>query len=436
MVEMKHYGISAHERVTQLMEIIDRSPTAYQAIEQESKLLASNGFMPLRYEDKWQLEGGGQYYLEIGDAAIIAFRVGRVGTKGFHITGAHSDSPGLRIKANPEMIREGLCQLNVEPYGGLIMRTWLDRPLSVAGRIIVSDGEGGVESRLVDVDQDLLIIPSLAIHMDRTVNDEGAMKAQKMLLPVYAIAREGSERGILDIVADCVNLDKHDILDYDLHLYAREKGCFIGENREFFSIGRIDNQAMALAQLSALIESDPTDFHQLVVINDNEEIGSGTRRGANSAMLRDVLKRIILACGGDEEDFFRALGRSFIISADQAHAVHPGFPEVADPTNRPQLNKGPVIKVAANKSYNTDGKSAARFKLLAQEAGVPIQVFHNHSDRKGGSTIGPITERWTTIEGVDVGNPMLSMHSVRELAGVEDHESMIRLLKVFFNSNR
>ena len=422
------------ERVQDLMDMIDQSPTAYQAVDREIELLESAGFTELKREDAWTLKAGGQYYIQLGDSALIGFRLGPDKEAPLHILGAHNDSPSLRIKSKPDMAREGLKTLNVEPYGGLIFRTWLDRPLSIAGRLILRGEEGEVISRKINIDKDLLIIPSLAIHQDRNVNSEGAIQPQKMIIPIYGILAEEKNRGILSYIADQFDLDREKILDFDLQLYAREKGCFLGDDEEFFSIGRIDDLAMAYAELTALVESTPSTVHQLVVINDNEEVGSGTLRGADSALLRDILFRIIQALGGNAEDCYRILAKSFIISADQAHAAHPNFPEMADPTNRPRINQGPVIKLAANKSYNTDAVSAARFRLLAEKAGVSVQTFHNHSDRRGGSTIGPLTERWTTIPGVDVGNPMLAMHSVRELAGVKDHVAMIKIMKEFFKA--
>lgn len=419
------------KRVKDLMKYIDASPTAYQATEVQKNLLFENNFEELDRATPWTLNPGDKRFLILGDAGIIAFIVGEDKFAPFHILGAHSDSPSLRLKENPEMKKEGYRLLNVEPYGGLIARTWLDRPLSIAGRLILADENGGLQTKLVNIDRDLLIIPSLAIHQDREVNSSGEIKPQKTLIPIYGLAGEESP-DILDIIAKEANVDKDDILDFDLHLYSREKGTFIGQDEEFYSIGRIDNLGMAFAELTALTEAEASQAHKLVVINDNEEIGSSTLRGADSAFLRDVLHRIVLSLGGSEEDFLISLASSFLISGDQAHSVHPNYPEVADPTNRPKINQGPVIKISANKSYNTDAQSAARFRLLANAAGVSVQTFHNHSDRRGGSTIGPLTEKWTTIPGVDVGNPMLAMHSVRELAGVKDHGDMIKVMKEFF----
>lgn len=423
--------MTARDYVQTLLTQIDASPTVFQAVETQVAYLKEHGFTELKREDRWELSPGDSRYIVVGDAAVLAFRVGKNQHAAFHIAGAHSDSPSYRLKANPDQVKEGMLQLNVEPYGGIIHRTWLDRPLSVAGRLILKK-DGGLEKKNLVIDKDLLIIPSVAAHMDREVNDKGEIKPQKTMTPVYGLSSGDTEADFLCLVAEEAGVSRDAILEYDLYLYAREKGCLLGANEAFFSVGRIDDLAMAYAALTALAETEAGSAHQMVVINDNEEIGSGTLRGADSFLLRDVLRRITFALGGDEEDFLTTLAKSFLISCDQAHAVHPNYGEVADPTNRPRINEGPVIKMAANKSYNTDAESAARFRLLAEKAGVPVQTFHNHSDRRGGSTIGPITERWTTIPGVDVGNPMLSMHSVRELAGVEDHYSMLKILKVFF----
>lgn len=423
--------MTARDYVQTLLTQIDASPTAFQAVETQVAYLAEHGFTELKREDRWELSPGDARYVVVGDAAVIAFRVGKDKNAAFHIAGAHNDSPSYRLKANPDQVKEGMLQLNVEPYGGMMHRTWLDRPLSVAGRLILKK-DGGIEKKNIVIDRDLLIIPSVAAHMDREVNKQGEINPQKTMTPVYGLQSGDDDADFLSLVAKEAGVDRDVILDYDLHLYVREKGSFVGADEEFFSVGRIDDLAMAYASLTALAESKAGSAHQVAVINDNEEIGSGTLRGADSFLLRDVLRRITFALGGDEEDFLTTLAKSFLISCDQAHAVHPNYGEVADPTNRPRVNEGPVIKMAANKSYNTDAESAARFRLLAEKAGVPVQTFHNHSDRRGGSTIGPITERWTTIPGVDVGNAMLAMHSARELAGVEDHYSILKILKEFY----
>lgn len=424
----------ARERVRTLMDRIDRSPCCYQAAENECAILEKNGFKPLDMTERWTLNPGDARYVLIGDTCVVAFRVGETPAAGFHIIGAHNDSPGFQIKANADVKKEGVHQLNVEPYGGLIYRTWLDRPLSVCGRVILKAEDGSLERRNVVVDRDWLIIPSLAIHMGRDVNDEGKINPQKEMIPFFALGHDG-DKDFLTRLAEELGVEREQILGTDLFLYSREKGTFVGDDEALFSIGRIDDLACAYAAVDALTETTAGPNHRLIVINDHEEVGSGTRKGANSAQLMNLLERIVLASGGDRQDYLRSLDASFLISCDQAHAVHPNYPEVADPTNRPRLNGGPVIKIAANRSYNTDGAGEALFRSLADKAGVPVQTFHNRSDRRGGSTIGPITERWTTIPGADVGNPMLSMHSVRELAGVEDHESMVRILKAFFGEN-
>lgn len=424
---------AARDRVRDLMNFIDAAPTAYQAADEERKLLDEAGYRELEPGERWHFEPGDKRYITLSDTAVIAFRVGAGAAAGFSIAGAHNDSPCFRIKAAPDQGAEGLELLNVEPYGGVILRTWLDRPLSVAGRVLLREGNEPVSRRVV-IDRDWMIIPSLAIHMDREVNGSGAINPQKVMTALCGVDRGADKKSFVAQLAAELNVCADAILDYDLFLYARERGCFVGTDQELFSIGRIDNLGMAHALLHALIEAEEGQKHRIVVINNHEEVGSGSLSGADSVQLRNVLQRIVIACGGDEEDFLRSLSSSFLISCDQAHAAHPNYPEVADPTNRPRINGGPVIKIAASKSYSTDAESAARFRLLAEKAGVPVQTFHNRSDRRGGSTIGPITERWTAIPSVDVGNAMLSMHSVRELAGVQDHEDMIQIIKCFFEA--
>lgn len=425
--------MTARERALDLISFIDASPTAYHAAENAKQRLLDAGFQELDPSVRWTLEPGGAYVVSPAAATIFAFRLSADPKAGFRLVGAHNDSPNYQLKEEAGVTKEGYALLNVEPYGGVIHRTWLDRPLSVAGRVLIRDAEApdGYRAECVRVDRPLLIIPSLAIHMDREVNKEGEIKASKML-PLWSLAPGAEKPDFMAVLADEIGVARGDILDYDLSLYDVQKGMLIGAHEEFISIGRLDNLAMGHAALVALIESEGADVHQVVALHDNEEIGSFTRRGADSTTLRDLLDRITLALGGDLEDGMAARAKSFMLSCDMAHAVHPNYPDVADATNRPVLNGGPALKMAAARSYITDGEGGARVRLLAENAGVKLQTFHNHSDKRGGATIGSMEEQWLGILSADLGNPTLGMHSVRELVGVEDHSAMIDLMHALF----
>lgn len=425
----------AVKRAEDLINFIDASPTSYQAAESEKAILEKAGFKELKADQRWELAANKSYYIEFSDACVFAFRTGSKADKGFHIIGAHNDSPGFQLKEKVDMTGSGYGQLNVEPYGGLILRTWLDRPLSVAGRLVYRDSsEKGYAVKKMDLKKPLMVIPSLAIHINRDVNENGGIKPQYTMAPVWTLDQGEGEADFIKYVAEEVGLKEEDILDYDLYLYDVEKGRILGPNQEFISVGRLDNLAMCHAAVTALTEAGDSEYHRLIALHDNEEIGSMTRRGADSASLRDVLARIVRAMGGDAEDLAIALAKSFTISADMAHALHPSHVSEADPTNRPVLNGGPVLKYAACKSYISDGEGAARVRLCAEKAGLEMQTFHNHSDKRGGATIGSMDEQWTTILNADIGNPVLGMHSVREMGGTLDHSAMIKLMTEFFNN--
>lgn len=421
----------AINRAKDLINFIDNSPTAYQAVEEEKKILEEAGFSRLDPEDRWRLKKASAYYVEVSDATLFAFRTGDGPDSGFNILGAHNDSPGFQIKESMNMNRSGYGQLNVEPYGGLILRTWLDRPLSVAGRILIKDdSEKGYKSLKIDLKKPVLIIPSLAIHMDREVNRSGELKPQNDMAPIWCVGEE--EADFLELVSKEVGVERSRILSYDLFLYDVEKGVLLGSESEFISIGRLDNLAMCHAAVSSLVESKASSHHQLIALHDNEEIGSMTRRGADSVTLRDILSRIIMGLGGDREDFLISLSKSFTVSCDMAHALHPNHVGDYDPTNKVLLNNGPVLKYSASKSYITDGEGAAKVRMYANKKGIDFQTFHNNSDKRGGATIGAMDEQWTGILNADVGNPVLGMHSIRELAGVMDHDQMIEFMSAFF----
>ncbi len=423
----------------ELIDFIYESPSAFHAAESVKNMLKDNGFNELKEEDRWNLQNEGKYYVTKNDSAVFAFVVGKgnPADKGFKLIGAHTDSPCFRIKPNPEMTSENTyVKLNTEVYGGPILNTWLDRPLAIAGRVTLK-GENALNpvTRLVNINRPILIIPNLAIHMNREVNKGVELNRQKDTLPMLGLINEELEKGsyLLNTVAAELQLSKEEILDFDLFLYEFEKGSIIGLNNEFISSGRLDDLAMVHAGIKSLISAEVSEATNLMACFDNEEVGSSTKQGADSEVLSNLLERIVLSLGGDREDFFRAISRSFMISADLAHAVHPNSGEKAEPINRPVINKGPVIYLAANQSYTTDSNSAAVYEQICKMAGVPIQRYVNRSDTPGGSTIGPISSTHLAIRSVDMGTPILAMHSIRELGGVADHSYVLKSFEQFYS---
>lgn len=417
-----------------LINFIDESPSNYFACINSKNLLLKNGFIELLEEETWKLKKGGKYFIVINDTSFFAFTIGskKLSENGFKIAGSHTDSPSFLIKPNPEINKKDFIVLNTEVYGGPIFYTWFDRPLSISGRVFLeSEDAFKPEKRFINYDKDLLIIPSLCIHQNREVNNGIAFNAQKDTLPFITIDKKNNF-SFKKIIADYLKVKEDRILSYDLTLYSREKGALLGLNNEFISAGRIDNLAAVHAGLMSLIDNKDKKNTCVVAAFDNEEIGSHTIQGADSPVLSSLLKRISNALSMDEEEHQKALSKSFLISTDAAHSIHPNYLEKSDPTNEPKLNEGPVIKMAANKAYITDGYSRAVIEKLAKDAKIPVQTFVNRSDLKGGSTIGPITQTQLKVVGVDLGIPLLSMHSVRELAGVDDHYNLYKLIGEFF----
>jgi aspartyl aminopeptidase len=422
----------------ELIDFIYDSPTSFHAVDNARKLLAGAGFMELKEEERWQLQKGGKYYVTKNDSALTAFILGTgsVEQDGFKIIGAHTDSPCFRVKPAAEMTVENhYVKLDTEAYSGAILSTWMDRPLSVAGRVTLK-GEDLFHpaARLVNIKKPILIIPSLAIHMNRNMNQGVELNKQKDMLPLLALVNDSLEKGnyLLQTIAKELQIEACDILDFDLFLYEFEKGTLLGLQEEFVSSPRLDDLAMVHAGITAISKAEAGLGTKLMVCFDNEDIGSATKQGADSPMLSNILERIVGAMGGDRQDFFRAVARSFMISADMAHAVHPNVPEKHDPQSRPVINKGPVIKLSANMKYTTDSNSAAVYAALCKSAGVPVQYFVNRSDELGGSTIGPITATHLNIRSVDMGTAALAMHSIRELCGVLDHSYAARSFEEFY----
>ena len=421
-----------------LIDFIYDSPTAFHAVDITQKMLEDHGFAELKEEDRWKLQMGGKYYMVKNHSALAAFIVGtgEVQEHGFKIIGAHTDSPTFRIKPAAEMTVENhYIKLDTETYGGSILSTWLDRPLSVAGRVTLKgDDIFNPITKLVNIKKPILVIPNLAIHFNRNMNLGVELNKQKDMLPLMSLINEKLEKGnyLLNAIAKEISVEPSDIIDFDLFLYEFEKGTIIGLNDEFISSARLDDLAMVHAGITAITGAAASKSTNVMVCFDNEEVGSASKQGADSELLSSILERMVLSIGGDREDFFRAVSKSFMISADLAHAVHPNVGEKHDPQNRPLINKGPVIKLSANMKYTTDSNSSAAYAGICSKAGVPVQWFVNRSDEPGGSTIGPISASHLQMRIVDIGTPVLAMHSVRELGGVLDHTYVTKSFEEFY----
>ena len=415
----------------QLLEFIEKSPTCFHAVDTLKNMLNAYGFEGLQESQLWNIKAGGKYYVTRNGSSLIAFVVPETVT-GFHIAASHSDSPTFKIKEIPELsVANKYTKLNVEGYGGMIMSTWFDRPLSVAGRVMVRT-ENGVETRLVNVDQDLLMIPSVAIHMNRGVNDGYKYNVQKDLLPLYGTGN--AKDTFMKCIAEAVGVTEEAILGKDLYLYPRTKGCIWGAEQEFISSSRLDDLQSAFASMQGLLKAENHGQVSMIAVLDNEEVGSSTKQGADSDFLKETVFRICKECGLDEIERRRALASSFMVSADNAHAAHPNAMEKADETNRPFMNEGIVIKYNGNQKYTSDAVSSAIFKMICERADVPCQTFMNRSDMAGGSTLGNISNTQLSMNTVDIGLAKLAMHSAYETAGVKDTVYMIEALKTFFES--
>ncbi|MDY3827662.1 MAG: M18 family aminopeptidase [Clostridium sp.] len=422
-----------------LIDFIYDSPTSYHATSNVVKRLEKIGYTELKEKDKWEIKKLGKYYVKKNDSAIIAFQIGNgdIREEGFRIIGAHTDSPSFRIKPSSEIIVENkYVKLNTEGYGGAILNTWFDRPLALAGRVVIR-GKTFTEpiTRLINVNRPILVIPNLAIHMNRNINEGVSINKQRDTLPILGFVNQNLEKNnyLLSIIAEELNIDKEDILDFDLFLYEYEKGCLCGANNEFISSSRLDDLWMVYAGLEAILEENESTFSKMLICTDNEEIGSYTAQGAESNFVKEVLERIIISLKLNREDYYRALSKTIMISSDLAHAVHPNYTDKHDLTNRPLLGEGPVLKLTASGSYATEGVSASIFKELCQSNNIPYQIFVNRSDMRGGSTIGPMMATKFGIKVIDMGNAILGMHSIRELGAVVDNKLIIDLFRAFFS---
>lgn len=436
----------------ELKKFLDESPVGLYAAANIRRMLLENGYTECQEGSEWSLVPGGRYFVMRNGSAVIAFQIPEEGSwAGFQIAASHLDSPTFRIKSNAEIVVENrYVTLNVEKYGGMLLAPWLDRPLSAAGRVLVRT-EDGIETRLVNIDRDLMIIPNVAIHMNREINNGYKWDMKQDLRPLLAgvqapdaanpeAAVPAADKSTEDIgtifrrlVAEEAGASLEDVLDTDLYLYNREKASVIGLNGEFISSGRLDDLQCAFGTLKGFLAARPEKSIAVYCAFDNEEVGSMTKQGADSSFLRCILERISAALGRSRDGFMASLSSSFMISADNAHAVHPNHPELEDPSHRPVPNGGIVIKYSANQKYTTDAVSGAVMKEICRKAGVPVQIFYNRSDLPGGSTLGNISTTQLSINTVDIGLAQLAMHSAYETAGVKDTEYLARASAEFFS---
>lgn len=412
------------------LSFIDKSPSSFHAVANLTQLLTEKGFIRLDEKEAWKLERGKSYYVTRNSSALAAFRIPAAWNgRGFHMMAAHSDSPAFKVKPGAELGDGAYVRLNTEKYGGMILSSWLDRELSVAGRVIVSK-DGKLEERLVDVGRPLLVIPNVAIHMNRDINKGVEYNAQSDMLPLFA--KKGEEGAFQKLIAKEAGAEPWEMLGTDLYLYVRQKGRFFGAKEEFIFSPRLDDLQCAFVTIKALSENEPKEYVTVGAVFDNEEVGSLTRQGAASTFLRDTLENIAEAFDMRGSAYRRLLADSFLVSADNAHAKHPNHPEKADPVNAPLLNGGIAVKYHGGQKYMTDACSEAYFKALCKEAGVPIQEYTNRSDIAGGSTLGNIATAQVPVSGVDIGLPQLAMHSAVETAGAEDTGYLYRAASLYF----
>ncbi|MGB2832557.1 MAG: M18 family aminopeptidase [Methylotenera sp.] len=420
-----------------LLHFIDSSPSPWHAVNTAEQRLSAQGFSRLNETDAWQLKTGERYYVTRSGASIIAFTLGKnaLTETGFHIVGAHTDSPGLRLKPQAAFGSDGLVRIGVEIYGGPILATFTDRDLSIAGRVTIRTANGH-ETRLLKFDDALMRLPNLAIHMNREVNEKGLKLDKQNELPlIFGESEAGFEadQQFLAHIAKALNVEVHHLLSFELNVFDTQKGTFWGADQEFIANSQLDNLASCHAALTALLAVNNTDQTNICALFDHEEVGSESAGGASGSFLTDVIHRITCGLGLNQEDEYRALAQSFLISADMAHAYHPNHPSAYEPCHHAMVNHGPVIKTNANQRYSTNANTAARFMTLCELAGVPFQQYAHRTDLGCGSTIGPIIASILGVASVDVGSPMWAMHSIRESAGVLDHSYMVAVLKTHFN---
>ena len=444
------------ETAEALLRLIAMSPDCFHVAANLKTMLDIQGFRELKETERWTLQPGGKYYVTRNGSSLMAFRLPGTDFRGFRIIASHSDSPSFKIKENPELPGAGCyVRLNTERYGGMLMAPWFDRPLSVSGRVFAETTDSGagmqlpaeldpelkklltgrkrIEERLVNIDRDLLMIPSLAIHMDRKVNEGKSLNAQKDMLPL--LGSDAVKGQFAQLVAEAAGVAPEQILSSDLYLYDRTAPSVWGAGREFISSPRLDDLECAFCTFFGFQRAVNDTDVPVYALFDNEEVGSSTRQGAASTFLKDTLRRIGIAVGREEEQYYTAVAESFMISADNGHAVHPNVPEKADPVNRPVMHGGIVLKYSANQKYTTDAASAAVVRKICRDADIPCQVFTNRSDVPGGSTLGNISGNQVPVRTADIGLAQLAMHSPYETGGVRDPEYMRRFAEAFYNAD-
>lgn len=449
----KQEGNMKQETVNELLEYIHSAATPYQAVIEGSNKLRTAGFQELNMKDLWELQAGGSYFVMPYATSLFAFTIGDSWEKGqnLRIAAAHTDHPGFRVKPNAEMISGEYLKLDTETYGGPILNTWMDRPLSIAGRVAIRSEEVFRPTmRIIDVRKPVLTIPNLPIHINRDVNKGVELNRQTDMLPIMAIRKDKNLCSNADLslqeeqdeykkhfltkyLAEYLKVKSEDILDYDIYLYNAEEGCVLGLEQDFISSPRLDNLTSVLALLNGIMKGKRRAGVNLIALYDNEEIGSKSKQGADSSILNILLEKIYAGLGiNPREELHRAAADSMLLSVDVAHAVHPNRPERYDPNNQPSLNGGVVIKIDSNQKYTFDTEAVAIVQQLCEQAGVKYQKYVNRSDMPGGSTLGPIISSWLPIKTVDLGVPLLAMHSAREMMGAEDQEQLELLIREFF----
>lgn len=413
----------------QLLEFLDASPSCYHAAAYLVQTLEEKGYQKLLEYQTWELVPGGKYFVTRGDSSILAFRIPKGTVTGYQLAAAHSDSPTLKVREQAELTSAGgVLRLSVEPYGGMIYRSWMDRPLSIAGRAVVSVDDH-LETRLVCIDRDLLVIPSVAIHMNRAVNQGGALDPAVDLPPLFGMGDPGKYRAM---IAEAAGVQEEDLLSTELFLYPRIKGTILGADEEFVASPRLDDLQCVFGCVKGFLAGEETSTIPVLCVFNHEEVGSGTRQGADSTFLTDVLARIGNGLGYTMEEQMTLLANSFMVSADNAHAIHPAHPEYADKQEHPVINGGVVVKYNASQRYTTDAESAAVFYKICKDAGVPVQRYSNRADLPGGSTLGNISTAHLSIPAVDIGLPQLAMHASYEVAGARDTEALVQAMTAYF----
>jgi aspartyl aminopeptidase len=420
------------------LDFLKNATNPYHAVIECESILQENNFIKLSMEDEWNLEHGGKYYIIPYPSSIIAFTLGtnRLITDGFRIIASHTDSPCLKIKPMPEMVVENYMKVNTEVYGGPILNTWMDRLLSFGGRVVLkSDNIRKPKIRYIDYKKPVMTIPNLAIHMNSDINKGIELNKQKDLLPIMGQIDKDTnkEKYLLNLIGKEIGESPENILDYDLYVYLAEEGVVTGVDGEFVSAPRLDDLSMVYASIKGIINGEHKDGINIAACFDNEEIGSRTKQGADSNLFAIITERIAIALGKSKTQYYRMLSDSYMISADGAHGLHPNYPEKNDPTNKPTVNKGIAIKINASKKYSSDAVSIGVFQQLCEKEGVEVQKFVNRSDLTGGSTLGTIATKYLPISAVDIGVPMLAMHSSREIMGTNDFLDTIKLFTGFYN---